>query len=475
MFRRLRFKLTILYAGLFCLALAFISITAYVVVRESAGDMVRDELVDTGNVFDRVWQLRFQQLEDGATLSARDYGFTQAIATGDNATIGSALGNVRRRLEADVVFIVTPQGTIVTERGTSTVAPPHLQEALEREDEPTGVLMAGGMPHQAVSAPIYAPNLLGWMIVAERLDRAEMQALEQLSSIPLDAAALVRAESGQWISGDTGAVHDPELTGFVARALELRQRDPGTLNGEGGAALALVRPFQSLDGTASALLLRYPMSSAMAPYQTLFGSLLATCLVSLCLVLIGGWMIARSITRPLSELEASARRLQEGEHVPVVVGSRDEISRLAETFNAMAATIQARERRITHLALHDFETRLPNRRALERKLAVLQRRRPVVVAAIGIDRFTHMRGAIGYAHASALISRIGERLERLAPHAPMALLSTDVLGLVLQAKDEADARARMQVLLENLEHPVAIDDQDVDVSVSIGAAIPRTQ
>lgn len=473
MFRRLRFKLTILYAGLFCLALAFISVTAYAVVRENAQVMVRDELEATGTVFDRVWQLRFQRLEDGASLAAHDATFAQAVATGDSATIGAALGDLRQRVEANVVFIVTPQGTIVTERGVSTAAPPRLHAALEHEGTPTGVLMAGGMPHQAVSAPIHAPDLLGWVIVAERLDAAEMQALEQLSSIPLDASALVRANTGQWVSGETGAVNDRELINFVGRALEVEHSEPGTIYDHDGAALVLVRPFKSLDGTASALLLRYPMSSALAPYKTLFGSLLAICAVSLCLVLIGGWVLARGITQPISDLETAARRLQEGEHVPVEVRTRDEISRLAESFNAMAATIQARERRITHLALHDSETRLPNRRALERKLAALQRKRAVAVAAIGIDRFAHMRGAIGYAHANALLSQLGERLSRLAPHAPMALLSNDVLGLVLQAKDEADARARVQFLLENLEHPVTIDEQDVDVSITVGVAIPQ--
>ena len=475
MFKRIRFKLTVLYAGLFCLALTFISVTAYALVRDNAERMVHEELEATGTVFDRVWQLRFQRLEDSAALSARDYGFGQAIATHDNATIASALSNIRSRLEADVVFLVTPQGAIVSERGASTAAPPPLLAALEHSDNPTGVLVAAGLPHQAVSAPVYAPNLLGWVIVAERLDADEMRALEQLASIPLQASAVVRTGDGAWTTGEGHGPSDARLGAFIDDALQQENKEPGLLNSAGGPAMAMVKPFQSLDGSSTVLLLRYSRGSALQPYQPLFGSLLAICLVSLCLVLIGGWAIAKSISQPITDMERAARKLQEGEYVPVKVNTRDEIARLADGFNAMAATIQARERKITHLALHDSDTHLPNRRSLERHVAALRQKRPIAIAAIGVDRFAEMRGAIGYTHASGLLNRLGERLSRVAPNAPMGLLSTDVLGLAFQAKDEADARQRVTRLLGNFEQPVTLDDQEVDVSVTIGVAFPSAQ
>src|SRR5690606_8794105 len=158
MFRRLRLKLTVLYAGLFCVALLFISATAFAIINANAENMAREELEATGTVFDRGWEFRFQRLSDVAALSARDFGFRQAVATGDIPTIGSALDNVRGRLDADVVFIVTPDGRLLGQPGPlSLERRERLHEALESEEAPRGVIMINEAPHQAVSAPIYAP------------------------------------------------------------------------------------------------------------------------------------------------------------------------------------------------------------------------------------------------------------------------------------------------------------------------------
>ena len=98
----------------------------------------------------------------------------------------------------------------------------------------------------------------------------------------------------------------------------------------------------------------------------------------------------------------------------VVVGTQDELSRLADSFNAMTGAIRERERRITQLAFHDSETRLPNRVALERKLNAAARPERLYLAAIGVDRFAHVRGAIGYSLAGELVRQLGGRLAHLA-------------------------------------------------------------
>ena len=139
----------------------------------------------------------------------------------------------------------------------------------------------------------------------------------------------------------------------------------------------------------------------------------------------------------------------------------------------MAASIQERERRITDLALHDSDTALPNRLALERRLdasAHAPTGQRVFMAAIGIDRFAHVRGAIGYALASTLMRRLGARLSKLAPRAPIARLSTDVLALAFLAEDEAAASRRIRALQIKLEQPVSLDGQVVDIDTSVGVA-----
>jgi hypothetical protein len=90
MFKRLQTKLTVLYAGLFALALSLVAVTVYVAIASNAQRAVREELAASGTVFDRVWALRTQRLHDGADLLSRDFGFRAAVATHDRPTVESA-------------------------------------------------------------------------------------------------------------------------------------------------------------------------------------------------------------------------------------------------------------------------------------------------------------------------------------------------------------------------------------------------
>jgi EAL domain-containing protein (putative c-di-GMP-specific phosphodiesterase class I)/GGDEF domain-containing protein len=270
-----------------------------------------------------------------------------------------------------------------------------------------------------------------------------------------------------------GADRPHALGRFIDDALA--RRDPRAERTPDNHAIAFVQPLNSLDGTRGVLLLQYPLSSVLSPYGALFGTLIIISSVGIAILIAGTWFLARSITQPLSTLEDAAKGLQQGLYNTVVVPTTDELSRLADTFNAMIDTIRERERKITQLAYHDTETRLPNRLALERRFAAAQHPQRLYLAAIGVDRFAHMRGAIGYALAGNVLRTLGGRLARLVPNAPMGQLSNDMLGVAFLAEDEADAHKRARALVSNLEEPLMLDDQELDVTVTIGLAQPRAK
>jgi EAL domain-containing protein (putative c-di-GMP-specific phosphodiesterase class I)/GGDEF domain-containing protein len=157
------------------------------------------------------------------------------------------------------------------------------------------------------------------------------------------------------------------------------------------------------------------------------------------------------------------------------VRTNDELSRLAESFNAMAEAIKERERRISQLAYYDAETRLPNRVAVERRLTTTNQPERLYLAAIGVDRFAQVRGAIGYALTGAMMRTLGARLARLVPNAPVARLSSDVMCVAFLADDGGDARKRAEALAANLEEAFSLEGQNVDVNVTIGLAQPRAK
>ena len=472
MFNRLQTKLTVLYAGLFALALSLVAVSVYLTIAGNAQSQVRKELASTGTVFDSVWALRTQRLHDGAELLSRDFGFRAAVATQDMPTVQSAVTNLRARMGLDLAFMVGVDGVVV---GTdpSTVDIEKLWSALDHEDGAQGVFVVDGAPYQLISAPVMSPTLTGWIVFGARLDDREMTALERLSAIRLEAQVFDR-RGETWVTTDKTADSNA-MSAFVAREMGQTIASPHRLRTATGDNLVLIKRLKTLDGqTPAALVLRYPMALAMAPYRPLMAAVIIAGLISAALVVAASWALSRDIAKPLIALDDAARRLQRGEDVHVDVRSSDEIGRLSDSFNLMAAEIRDREHRITELALHDAETGLPNRLAAEREIeARMARLKPgqqVVVGALGLDRFTLLRGAIGYALFTQLVTEVGARVRALHPAVMVARLTTSTLCVISDVTDVQTALPMVTRALGDLSAPVRLGGELVDVHMSNGLA-----
>jgi EAL domain-containing protein (putative c-di-GMP-specific phosphodiesterase class I)/GGDEF domain-containing protein len=466
MFRSLRTRLTVLYGGLFGVALLMIAGAVAVAITSAAFQEVDRELVSGGAVFDRIWTLRDNQLEDGANVLAHDFGFRSALATGDAATVVSALDNLRGRLKLDKAFVVGVDGKIIGLDELDQRSTARLWSALD-DGQTNGILQIKDMPYQAVAAPIMEPDLRGWIVFATQIDHNELRQLEQLSAIPLTAAVLTHREAG-W-TGPGLSPHDARaLSDFTIRSRTRHWDTPHNVGTDAGPAIALIKPLKALDGdAASVLVLRYPLALALAPYRPMLLAVITLALAGLASLIAGSWFLARSITRPVSALDRATRQLQHGEAVEVPVTTSDELGRLASSFNAMAAGIHDREHRITHMALTDLESGLPNRRAFDEALTHGGDR---VVAVFGFERYSQIRAALGYHTAADMIREIGARLAGKRQDAVVARLSSERLGLLLQATDIAAARAEAAALLKIVEQPLRLQGATVDAAFSIGLA-----
>lgn len=474
-FNRLQTRLTVLYAGLFAIALLLVSIAVFAAVSSSAERAVRAELAAGGTVFDRLWALRAQQLSEGASLLARDFGFRAAFATGDAGTISSALVNLKNRLGVDVAYVIDTNGEVVAVGGVTdrdeAAAAHRIAEALLNADRTAGVMTVDGAPYQAVSTPILSPALVGWVVFGVRLDAKQMTSLQRLSAIPIEATVFSRGD-GAWRANQLMPARDLRgISRFLARHAKGGQNS-GEVALSSGTAIALAKPLPTIDGRGDAMLvLHYGKAEAVAPYHALMAQMIAVGLLGLLLLIAGSWALARRLARPITALDHAARRLQDGEDVEVVAETSDEVGRLAQSFNVMAQEIRARERRITHLAMHDADTDLPNRLALEKAVQELDGGGTVAIVALSVDRFTQVRGAIGYGLAGRMIGELGRRLAQAEPTARIGRLSGDMLGAVIIAAGKDDALAQADRLRRLLEQPVAVGDATVDVGLTAGLAV----
>ena len=477
MFRRLQTKLSVLYGAMFGLMLAVLAAASYVAITGNVRDAVRGELQADGAVFDRLWQLKSQQLRDSADLLAHDFGFRAAVATHDEATTQSALDNLRRRLGLGKAFIVGLDGSVtgLDSRQLDDGAE-KLWQVLDDQDGASGALMIGGEPYQAISAPILAPAPVGWVVFAAKLDRTELSSLERLSAAPLNATLLIRKDGTAWrAAGMSLGPRDGALINHFADRALAAQGKALSLNLAAGPSLALVKPLKTLDSVEQAgLLLSYPLAKALAPYQPMLWAVALLGGLSLFALLTGSGLLAASLTRPLASLDEAAHRLARGEEAHVDVTSGDEVGRLAATFNTMAAQIGERERRIIQLALHDSETGLPNRRAMIQRLEDLVAEGGegvVVCAALGVERFSLVRSAIGYGLVGALLKELGVRIVARRADLQPARMATSIIGVTFRARDMGDARRTLTDLIQALERQISLGATAVDVGLTGGFAV----
>jgi diguanylate cyclase (GGDEF)-like protein len=475
-FRSLTARLTVQFALLFAVAMLGVSAALWTFIAGSASREVESQLQSSGAVYDRLWQARAHELQNAAQLLSRDFGFRAAVATGDRATMQSALGNAAARLRVRTAFIVTADGQV------STLDPSIAKERAEALWEPldagrlTGVSVIGGRPRQLVAAPIMAPTLLGWVVFAADLDQREMRALERLSAIPLQAAVVAQSHGG-WaessgsmvaLKGDSARLAQDHVGSASAFEMRLGNR----------TSIALAKPLPAFgDGERAILLLAYPKAEALADARKLQLALAVMTLLGLFLVALATWKAAARITQPLARLDDAAGRLASGEHVQVAVRGTDELARLANSFNEMVGKIAEREQRITQLAFNDVLTGLPNRTMFQQQLDHLFRAAEgngslFALHCLDLDQFKVINDTLGHPAGDALLIEAGHRLSQAARGHFVARLGGDefiVLQTVGEDRDAIDRLARD--ILREIGRPLVIDGNECLPSTSIGIAI----
>ncbi|MFL6732000.1 MAG: putative bifunctional diguanylate cyclase/phosphodiesterase [Sphingomicrobium sp.] len=475
-FRSLSARLTVQFALLFAAAMLAVSAALGTFIAGSASREVEGQLQSSGAVYDRLWQQRSRELQNASQLLARDFGFRAAVASGDQATMQSALSNAAARLRVRSAFIVTADGHVssidesVTGREAAALWVPLDEGRL------TGVSVLAGRPRQLVAAPIMAPTLIGWVVFAADLDAREMRGLEQLSAIPL-GAAVIAYDKGRWFEASGS------MSALDAEAASLAQKHVGQdaafemrVGSDTSIALAKSLPVFSGDGRA-VLLLAYPKSEAMADARKLQLALGVMTLLGLLLVGLATWRAAARITKPLARLDEAAERLASGEHVQVHVRGEDELARLAESFNEMVGKIAEREQRITQLAFNDTLTGLPNRTMFQQQLDHFFRASEgngslFALHCLDLDQFKVINDTLGHPAGDALLVEAAHRVQHAARGHLVARLGGDEFIVLQTIGDDRDAIDRLaRDILGTMARPLMLDGNEVVPSTSIGIAI----
>lgn len=138
-------------------------------------------------------------------------------------------------------------------------------------------------------------------------------------------------------------------------------------------------------------------------------------------------------------------------------------------------------RRIEFLSQHDSLTGLPNRTRLREFLdgklkAKPTTERPLVMLSVDLDRFKPVNDLLGHAAGDAVLNVISHRLTDRVRHGDLvARIGGDEFVLILtDVSGQEEVETLCQRLIESVERPIMVGEQEVFVSASIGIAMAPT-
>lgn len=464
------------------LLLLFVQTAGFWVVRAAMDDHVRNEIDQSLNVAERIWERLLEQsserLFEASSVLASDFGFRSAVATGDAQTIASALSNSASRIGASVTFLLDPgMSFIASSQEAEQPMDARMREWLWKmgqtitQDESHGVLgLYQSEPTQFVMAPIRAPRTIGYVLMGFKIDQSRVDELYRLSGIHM-ALVSTNAQSGV----DRVVTSSTE---FNLQTFKPSSESRYDVDVQNDTFLTIHRKQQLLGGDLQLMLFRSIKEAQAEIYQLQIKLAYITILGLLVFALASAWA-TRKITEPLVQLTKVTSALGHGVYEVAVQGTerRDEIGALARGFDTMRSSIAQQRDEILHLAYFDTLTGLPNRiKFLEELETGLNGRReletPLIVLTINLDRFKKVNDILGYTMGDRLLVATANRLNELARRKGdlVARLSGDEFAVLLSRTDKSGAMDYAKKVQHALAEPLAFDDTMVDLSASIGIA-----
>jgi len=201
---RYRIKLVLILLGMVVMLQTSSYIATRTVIRDAVIDNAYRELDRGGSLFSQLMTTRARQLAQSVNVLTDDFGFKQAVASGESATIRSALTNHAARVDADLALVIDLDGKLAASSGVLSTERyqmfSELKTALAGGGTRYAPLVIDGALYQVVFSPINAPVQIGTAGIGFEIDQTLSDHLKSLTD--LDVSFLLQdGERVEYLSG----------------------------------------------------------------------------------------------------------------------------------------------------------------------------------------------------------------------------------------------------------------------------------
>ncbi|MGZ9707769.1 putative bifunctional diguanylate cyclase/phosphodiesterase [Pseudomonas sp. GNP013] len=446
-----------------------------VATRSAVRGQAMTQLEVGSRVFERLLDARSRRLADAVQLLATDFGFRDAVASGDSATMRSVLLNHGKRINASDMILLGMDGKVLSStlsevpEGSTFRYDQALREARSKH-QATLIVPLQGRPHLLVESSVLAPLPIARVVMGFSMDGTFADELRSLSNLEVSFLAIDKGVPGELVSTQPQALRDSILDLMEG---DSSRRGVSTTDHLEHSFLSQSLVLASDDDGKVLALLQSPLDAAMQAFVPLDEKILGIALVALLASLIGALLLARTVSRPVQALASAAERIGQGHYLtPVTLTRSDELGLLAGALNAMQKGIAEREQQLAHNALHDRLTGLPNRAlAMERLGSAIAQQRPIALIHLGIDNLRAASEAAGPDAVDQLLLTVGRRLQAvLRPGDTLAHLIADEFLLLLEGAGSDEAVGMADKLQQLLLRPQSINGHDLALDCRLGIA-----
>src|SRR5437016_5786348 len=308
-----RKRLLVLIIGLGVVTQTVTLAAVLIGTRRTVEARAAEQLRSGGAFAEHLIGFRAGQLANGVAVLAADFGFREAVASGDAPTILSAARNNAQRIGADVVLLLDTHGRVLASTAPSAAgdagALASLLEDVPSERDRPLFRVLGTSSYQFFLAPVRTPEIIAWVAMGFVADDSLAQRVRDL--VGAQVAILTHGDGGALLVASTLPPTERRAAFNAALSLPAAGADPAQPGGWSRIArvgeteyLSYARPLDSRGAAVDVILLK-PLQEVLAPYRELRDSMLLIDGIALILAALIGAVLGLIELRNLRAINAS--------------------------------------------------------------------------------------------------------------------------------------------------------------------------
>ncbi|WP_426369850.1 EAL domain-containing protein [Pseudocolwellia sp. HL-MZ7] len=452
---------------------------------------------------------RESMLISAATVLTEDFGFKEAIATNDSATIVSVLNNQSERISADIMAVFTLTGETIsqssglsfddgiTDMGTAI-------NKIIADGGLSTIQELNGKLYQTLFLTVDAPQPIAITMIGFEINQPLVERVSHLTRLDI-----------------TIAFNDDMVKNVTSQSAALKNNTPlylTTLKYENLVTLLGNSELDSSDkadnkntynerenfATKRLYLTDYPEFSGyillthdtdilFKEFDALLDEVIVISIVAVLLTLLMGTIFSRNLTQPLEKLSIVAKKIAGGDYLTRI--SLDdgsfEIRNLSSVFTHMQHDISEREEKIKYSALHDQLTGLYNRNKILSVLEeTLTEAKESQLLAIQINNFREVNETFGFQVGDNCILQLAKYIEEKGGYAAR-FSGGEVIWLPPEPLDEqalsklqsdfekrvlcSQLKIRIKLVIGCVNNPQTLEKEAEDILRSLSIAVSHAR